>query len=129
VAPGAAPKLEKIRFEGSGIELGDQLVRFDYGTDRGTVAAEIRLNPTGESPRAAAYALDGRWAHRRITGADYGLSFVGDDGRSVPLPDPLTQLLGDFVDALRGASTTPPNRAIRDRAVLLEQLVEAYGGD
>jgi len=128
LAPGAAPKLGNIRFESSGRDLGDQIVRFDYCTDQGTVAVETCLSPTDESPRAAAYAVDGRWAHRRITGADYELSFVGDDGHSVPLPDPLTQLVADFVDALRGPAATPPKRAIRERAVLLGQLVEAYDG-
>jgi hypothetical protein len=129
LVPGTGSELKEIRLERPGPEIRDQIVRFDYATEGETVAVEIRLNPTDESPRAAAYAVDGRWAHRRITGADYRLSFVGDDGRSVTLPDPLTQLVGDFVGALRGGSVTQSGRAIRERAALLGQLVEAYGGD
>jgi hypothetical protein len=128
LVPGGGPSLREIRFESPEAERGDQIVRFDYATDRRTVGVEVRLNPTAESPRSAAYAIDGRWAHRRITGADYGLCFAGDDGRSIPLPDPLTLLVADFVGALREGEAKPPGRAIRERAALLGQLVETYDG-
>jgi predicted dehydrogenase len=128
LVPGDAPHLRDLRFSTGDPERSDQGLSFRYHTDRASARADIQLEPTGTSPRAVAYALDGRRVRRRVAGAGYRLSFVGDDGREVALNDPMTLLIADFVGALRGAPQPARGREITQRMGLLEQLVDAYGG-
>jgi hypothetical protein len=87
--------------------------------------ARSTLRASNRLPREAAYAVNGRWAERRIRTEDYAFSFV-DGERAVPAPDPLRELLRHSLAALptRGAPA-PPDPAIPVRMALLEQILEA----
>jgi predicted dehydrogenase len=109
------------RFE----EDGDALtVRFRYEFDGGTCDVHVRLLRTDDHPRRAAVIVDGRRADRLVSGAAYQLSFAADD-RSVPLEDPLTLLVNDFVAALRVAGTSRTTE-IAARMQNLADLNAAY---
>ena len=110
--------------------------RSRHGRARSCCASPIawrRLRWRARSPCARAigsrarpaYAVNGRWAERRIRPSDYAFTFT-DGEREVPAPDPLRELLRDSLAALptRGASV-PPDPAIPARMALLEQILEA----
>jgi predicted dehydrogenase len=125
LVPGEAPSLDDARFATPNPERGDQTAAFRYRTDRWSARADVHLKPTDASPREAAFALDGRLARRRVEGESYRLSFESDDGRSVPLDDPMTLLVADFVAALRRGRPRARSARSADRMSLLAQLVEA----
>ena len=104
---------------------GEVLLRFSYRFAATSVACEITLRSSGRGPREAAYAVNGRWAERRIRPTDYTFAFT-DGEREVPAPDPLRELLREALASLptRGA-TVPPDPAIPARMALLEQILEA----
>jgi predicted dehydrogenase len=104
---------------------GEVHLRFSYRMAAASVACEITLRSSDRLPREAAYAVNGRWAERRIRPSDYAFTFR-DGEREVPAPDPLRELLRDSLAALptRGASV-PPDPAIPARMALLEQILEA----
>jgi predicted dehydrogenase len=127
LVPGEAPTLVDPRFAVADPEQGNQTVTFRYRTDRWSARVEVRLKPTDASPREAAFALDGRLARRRVDGQSYQLSFASDDDRSVPLEDPMTLLIADFVGELRRARNPSRGAGIAERMALLGQLVDARG--
>ena len=104
---------------------GEVVLRFTYRTATSSVPCEVTLRSSDRPPREAAYAVNGRWAERRIRPTDYTFAFT-DGEREVPAPDPLRELLREALAALptRGASV-PPDPAIPDRMALLEQILEA----
>ena len=104
---------------------GEVRLRFSYRFAASSVPCEITLCSSARLPREAAYAVNGRWAERRIRASDYTFR-LGDGEREVPAPAPLRELLRDTLAALstRGASA-PPDPAIPVRMALLEQIVEA----
>ena len=104
---------------------GEDQLRFSYRMAAASVACEITLRSSDRLPREAGYAVNGRWAERRIRPSDYAFTFI-DGEREVPAPDPLRELLRDSLAALptRGASV-PPDPAIPARMALLEQILEA----
>ena len=118
---GGAP----ARAEGISIAArrGEVALRFTYRTAAAAIASEVTLRASDRTPREAGYALDGRWAEREIRAADYAFSFRSGD-RSVPVPDPLRELLRDFLAAL-AAPGAAPDPAIPARMALLEQILEA----
>jgi predicted dehydrogenase len=128
LCPGEAPRARAARFESGGPDC--TTLRFDYETDEWRCAVEVRLQRRGTGLRHAAYALDGRRARRVVSPEGYRLSFADSD-RSVPIADPLTGLVADFVEALRTADAGPggaPDRAreIQERMDLLVSLTNAY---
>lgn len=125
VVPGEAPALDGVRFATRDAHADHQVVAFDYRAGGATVAAEITLDRGARPPREASIALDGRRAHRRVSGEDYRLSFASGD-REVTLEDPLQQLVADFVQALGDAARRSRAREIADRMALLETAVEAW---
>jgi len=128
LVPGDAARLEDTRFTLDDPDAGIAILDFRYRTRDWSTQVRVRLVPSAVSPRAAAYALDDRRAERRVSGDDYRLSFVDEGGRAVPLDDPMTQLVADFVAALSGSAPPKPHPGITDRMELLEQLVDAYRG-
>jgi hypothetical protein len=72
------------------------VVTFDLAAATGPVAVELHLQHVAEQPRPAWLSVDGRRMDRRI-GEGYSTSFVRPDGRAVPVPDLLQQLVQDFV--------------------------------
>ncbi len=126
LVPGPRAHLAQIVFTAHHPRSRAAEVAFEYRTDLRHTRVRVRLVPSATSPRAAAYALDGKRADRRVTGNDYQLSFVGESGRSVPLEDPLTQLVADFVAMLRSGVLRTQRAGIAERMSLLGQLVDAY---
>ena len=84
--------------------------------------SEVRLRSSDRLPREAAYAVNGHWAEREIRPSDYAFRFR-DGAREVDVPDPLRELLRDFLAAL--ATRGGPDPAIPARMALLEQILEA----
>jgi len=88
----------------------------------GEVAVEVTLTTTPEPPRRAAFAINGRWAHR-VVEPDYRL-FLEDDGRRVAMDDPMPMRVAEALNAARAG--LPPDR---DSLVLgmanLERLMQA----
>jgi predicted dehydrogenase len=127
LVPGEGPSLVDLHFAVVDPARGEQTVAFRYCTDRWSVRVDVRLTPASAFPREAAFALDGRLARRRVESKGYRLSFASDDGQSVPLDDPMTLLIADFVGELEGARSPAKSRGIAERMAFLGQLVDARG--
>jgi hypothetical protein len=130
LAPGPDPRLEALHFSSTDPALSTLVVEFVYCAGPCRVEARVELHSSEVQPREMWLEIDGRRAHRRVTPPDYRLSF-DSDGRSVPLDDPLTRLVTDFVGALGSDPEAPSARRAREiveRAVLLEQIAGAYQG-
>jgi predicted dehydrogenase len=130
LCPGTAPRAEGVRVEREGPGAGLTTIRFDYETDSWGCQVQVRLRRRESGLRAAAYAIDGRRARRVVSPDGYRLSFADSD-RSVPIADPLSELVADFVEALRasgsGQGSAPPQaREIQERMDLLVALTTAY---
>jgi hypothetical protein len=108
------------------VSLSVQCVGFDD-----PLQARVRLSSVPTQPRPMALVINGLRAERRVRIADYSLSFT-DGTRSVPLPDPMTALVGEFVRAVRDGE--PPDVAnlrmnrIERRLELLEEIVGSFPG-
>lgn len=93
------PRVRQIEF--STREPAKRLeLRFRWETDTDACDAVVVLTHSERQPRRVEIELDGRLAQRLVSGEGYRLCFA-DASRSVPLPDPLTQLVAGFVAALR----------------------------
>lgn len=132
LVPGRAPRVGKLEVLHEAVDPDLTTLRFDYETDAWSCAVAVRLRRRESGLRHAAYALDGRRARRVVSPEGYRLSFADAD-RSVPIADPLTRLVADFVQALRGAGSGPgagdaPRvaRDIQERMDLLVALAAAY---
>jgi len=98
---------------------------FRYRSAAVSLACEVTLRSSDQQPREAGYGVNGRWAERRIRPGDYAFSFQ-DGARTAPAPDPLRELLRDFLAALPApGATAPADPAISPRMALLEQILEA----
>jgi predicted dehydrogenase len=127
LVPGDAARLEDVRFSTRDPAAESLTIRFRYRTVSCSCDATVHLRQRETPPRHAAYALDGRRARRLVSPSDYRLSFADAD-RSVPIADPLTALVADFVAALSGVpgAAPPPARRIRERMQHLVALATAY---
>ena len=88
----------------------------------------MELARSDETPRPAAYALDGCWAHRRVSPPGYEIRLRSGE-REVPVRDPLEGLIRAFVRELASHSSRSPaphNAATADRMAVLEALVLAF---
>ena len=116
----ASPSFETV---GEGLRLA-----FAYLAGDARVSVEVELVRSDQTPRPAAYAIDGRWAHRYVRLPEYALRF-GVDQKSVAARDPLGGLIYSFVSELgaviRGR-TAAPNLAVAERMRMLEDLVLAF---
>lgn len=117
LAPGPAA-IADLRFEA--LAPGALRLAFAWQTPAARVAVEISLVTQEQPPRVAAYAVNGRWAERRIRAEDYALRFA-DGAREVPVPDPLRALLADFVKE----PSRPPAGESGERMALLERILDA----
>ncbi|MEM7263424.1 MAG: Gfo/Idh/MocA family oxidoreductase [Planctomycetota bacterium] len=105
------PPLENITFEEtpvSGSEVGTLWIRFDYPGRRGVIPTEVELRHSPDPPRPAGYAIDGCWVHREIEPESYAMSFVAEESRRAPVPDPMDALLADFLGGVRRALAGEP---------------------
>lgn len=126
LAPGERPALEEVRFEAGGPDGRDLCVGFLYRTRDHAARVSLHLRTSHEHPRRAAYGVDGRLAERLVSPDGYRLSFAAGE-RSVPVDDPLTLQVADFVGELvRGPDPGARTREIVERMGLLAGLVGAY---
>lgn len=96
---------------------------FDWAHAAGRCATSIELTCCPKPPRPASYAIDGRKVDRLIDPATYAFTFAEagvDSPRTVPVRDPLTASVSDFLRAARAG--TPPDRA---RLVLGQTQLQA----
>ena len=103
-------------------------VAFEYRSEAGDCSAHVTLARDDAYPRRAGLALNGLEARRVVEPESYRLSFSSAD-RTVPLDDPLTLLIADFVRCLDSGSESERNdhaRQIVQRMELFETLIAAY---
>ncbi len=128
VVPGERADVAELAFRAENGTDERISVEFVYRTSAAAARARLRLSRTDTHPRETAIAFDGRIAHRRVEPRSYQLSFHDDD-RRVEIPDPMTALIGDFVDGLRSPSheaAAARRREISERMRLLEEITGAY---
>jgi hypothetical protein len=126
--PRAPGRLAELRFGAAGAEAEALSLAFAYCAGTRRLEVEIELRRSDRHPREAWLEIDGSRAKRLVGADDYRLSFAAD-GRSVPLPDPLTQLVADFVAALAGPdarAAASRTAEITERMQLLEHVVEGF---
>ncbi len=131
LVPGDDPSLRAIRFSTRAPDAREMAVECRYRTSASSCDVLLALRHGERQPRDASYALDGRIARRVVSLEGYRLSLQGS-GRSVPLADPLTQLLKDFTDALSRPDrerARARGRQISKRMELLGGFVAAFGAD
>jgi predicted dehydrogenase len=124
--PGDKPAVLEPRFSRRDAAADELVVRFVYRSDAAATRVRATLVRTEAVPSRAVLAVDGRVAQRVVSPDDYRLAFADGD-RSVPVPDPLTLLVADFVRALEAGRAASRSREIVQRMALLETLVAAYG--
>ena len=125
--PDSPLALEAIEYEGN-LETGPMTVRFRCISETSPTLVRVELEPTQALPRRAWIAIDGRRAERDVISDSYELSF-SDAGRSVPVRDPLSLLVADFIDNL--ATPNAPRRerlrrTIARRIEMLQALLTHY---
>jgi predicted dehydrogenase len=128
LVPDPDPELTDVDFSSTDPETTSVMVRFVYRTGDSDVECAVELRPSLGHPRKVHLALDDHWAQRRVRSPDYQLS-LDDGGRSVPLEDPMSQLVASFVGAVRGernGAAGPSGQEIVARMALLEQLRDAW---
>lgn len=128
LCPGGSARAEAVQVHRETSDASALTLRFQYRTDAHSCEVEIRLERSEAPPRRAAYAIDGQRARRVVSPQGYQLSFADSD-RSVPIADPLAQLVADFVAALRSAGhdgAMARAHQIQERQHLLIALVNAY---
>jgi predicted dehydrogenase len=121
--PGAA-RVRDVAFSTRDPAADELEVRFRFETERAACDAVVVLSHALRQPRRAELALDGRRARRLVSPEGYRLCFA-DAERSVPLPDPLTRLVADFVGALDSGRRIPSD-PILQRMQMLSAIAAAY---
>lgn len=108
---------------------GEDPFAFTLREGKARVRCELHLRPCREQPRPAWVEVDGRRMDREI-GPGYAWSF-GAGGRSVPVEDPLRQVVYGFAALLGGIDhdrIRAELAAIRTRLRLYGDLLAAGGG-
>jgi predicted dehydrogenase len=126
--PGDAPAVDQIAVDPGSGRAAPLTIRFRYRSGADACDAEVALEHSQAVPRHAAFAIDGRAARRVVAPETYRLSFASSD-RTVPMDDPLTTLVADFVGRLRTpdeADRSSRARDIEQRMGLLAELARAY---
>jgi predicted dehydrogenase len=124
--PAGERRVTALRFGGLGAEAIDVGVRVVAGAR--ALDVEVALRRSERHPREASLTIDDHRAQRMVSGDDYRLSFA-DGGRSVQLPDPLQQIVSDFVRALprqRERAKAGRGDEIVERMELLEEILAGY---
>ena len=128
--PGESPRISRIGFRAdpAGQPAGSLSIRFEYISGSATCSVQVLLVAGEQLPRRAALELDGRRAERVVEPESYRLFFRASE-RSVPLDDPLTELVSDFVQQLstpRASERRDRTRQIEQRMRLVAELARAY---
>jgi predicted dehydrogenase len=119
--------IEQIRAEyrdlpGEGERSGMQL-SFIYRHAQGMIEVEFNLSRCAQPPRPAGYSVNGFGVQRHIELPGYLLSF-SDNGKRLPVPDPLAAAVADFVHSLSNGRE-PDRTSVVDGMMQLQQLVAA----
>lgn len=127
LAPDDEACLRNLEFSSQDPRAESLTIRFSYEIRNGAIETTVRLRENESPPRRAAYTIDGHSAERVVSPESYRLSFRDGD-RVVPLADPLTRMVADFVGSLRspGAYFPSPPRRIHQRMQFLAAIVAAY---
>jgi hypothetical protein len=103
----------------------NMLLQFRYRHTAGDAAVSCRFVTTPERPRPAAYAINGKWIHRRIQLPEYEMHFECD-GRTVRPEDPLKLLVRDFVCRVTAGDSTNVPKLVA-AMMTLEAVVASRG--
>ena len=135
LAPAPAVRLERVELD---YRAGEEAAApgrparlslgFDYVAGGTRVRAGVALVQSFSQPRAAALALDGRWAEREVRSPGYEI-YLRAGERAVPLRDPLSVHVEDFVaqlDAVRSGARPGSPEPIVQRMALFEELLSAF---
>jgi predicted dehydrogenase len=119
------PRVRELAFSTRDPQASRIELRFRWESAAGSCEASVQLEYAERQPRRAEIELDGRRARRLVAPEGYRLSFA-DAERSVPLPDPLTRLVADFVGALRSGGAATQQDVILQRNRVLAEIAAAY---
>jgi predicted dehydrogenase len=135
LVPAAAAHLEQIELEYEAGDEGSEPLRparlslgFDHVAGTARVRVGVALVQSFSQPRPAGLALDGRWAEREVRSPGYEI-YLRTGERAVPLRDPLTVHVEDFVaqlDAVRSGASPGSAEPIVQRMALFEELLGAF---
>ena len=128
LTPAGPCAVEGVRFSSTDPEAACVRVGFRHRAGDAVIEVEVELRHGSSQPREAGLTIDSHSARRLVAAEDYRLSF-GDDGRTVPLEDPLALLVADFVRVLgdeAGGSGATRSGEIAQRMQLLGDIVDAY---
>jgi predicted dehydrogenase len=128
LVPGDAPAVEEFRAEPHPGPDPRLTLQFRYRSGGRSCDVVVVLWYSDLVPRRAALAIDGRSASRVVIPKTYQLSFAAS-GRTVPIDDPLSILVADFVARLRASDEADRRSRARDidqRMRLLAELAGAY---
>jgi len=101
----------------------DVTIRFRYIHASGATDVTCRFKTTVTKPSPAAYAINGRWMHRRVRVSDYGFEFEGE-GKVVSAEDPLDLLIHDFITRIRFGAPTDAAKLIAGQTAV--EVVAAH---
>jgi predicted dehydrogenase len=125
---GGEPAVDELRATATGGPNPGLTLQFHYRSGGASCAVEVVLHYSGELPRRAALEIDGRVARRVVVPETYQLSFAAPD-RIVPMDDPLSTLVADFVARLHKpdeADRISRAQDIEHRMRLLAELASAH---
>ena len=128
LVPGDAPAVDGFRAEPHPGPDPRLTLQFRYRSGGQSCDVGVVLWYSDVVPRRAALAIDGRFASRVVARETYQLSFAAA-GRTVPIDDPLSTLIADFVARLRApdeADRRSRAHDIEQRMRLLAELAGAY---
>lgn len=80
-------------------------LRFEYHGPASKIEVECRFATGVARPRPASYEINGHRVDRMIHLPDYAIAFEAN-GRSIPIEDPLTSFVADFVRRMHAGETT-----------------------
>jgi predicted dehydrogenase len=124
LAPGEA-HLEELEFsERLGGSDGTLHITFTYRSESANPKVRIALVRSDAVPRRVDFAVNGREAERRVD-AEYRLRFAHGE-RSVPVDDPLSLLIADFVAEVAGRPRHSQRDEILVRIGLVEEITQSY---
>ncbi len=121
--------IENVSFSTRDLAASHVEVEFRFLGGGERVQSFVTLHVVKTQPRPAGFVVNGFAAERQVRMSDYALSLV-DGPRSVPLPDPMEEMVRRFVVALcSGVAEIHERRnrrRITDRMRMLEHLVGEF---
>jgi len=124
---GGAPAVDGLRATATGGPEPRLTLQFHYRSGSTPCAVEVVLWYSDAYPRRAALEVDGRIARRVVAPETYQLSFAASD-RIVPMDDPLSTLVADFVARLREPDEADRISRAQDIAHRMRLLAELVSG-